>query len=70
MLAGNVSSMPSSIISPIRTLTSNIALEMGYATEIHYNALFATAIILFVVIMCLMIISIYVQNKCALKEVI
>lgn len=70
MLAGNVSSMPSSIISPIRTLTSNIALEMGYATEIHYSALFATAIILFVVIMCLMIISIYVQNKYALKEVV
>ncbi|WP_407415071.1 phosphate ABC transporter permease subunit PstC [Methanobrevibacter sp.] len=70
MLAGNVSSMPSSIISPIRTLTSNIALEMGYATEIHYNALFATAIILFIVIMCLMIVSTYVQNKCALKEVI
>ena len=68
MLAGNVSNMPSSIISPVRTLTSNIALEMGYATGIHYNSLFATAIVLFVVIMILMVISIYVQNKYALKR--
>ena len=68
MLAGNVSLIPLSITSPIRTLTSNIALEMGYATGIHYNALFATAVILFIVIMVLMIISIYIQNKYALKE--
>lgn len=68
MLAGNVSLIPLSLTSPIRTLTSNIALEMGYATGIHYNALFATAVILFIVIMVLMIISIYIQNKYALKE--
>lgn len=67
MLAGNVSILPSSILSPVRTLTSNIALEMGYATGIHYNSLFATAVILFVVIFILMIISNYIQNKHALK---
>ena len=67
MLAGNVSVIPSSITSPIRTLTSNIALEMGYATGIHYNALFATAVILFIVIMILMIISICIQKKYTLK---
>lgn len=63
MLAGNVSMIPSSIISPVRTLTSNIALEMGYATGIHYNSLFATAVILFIVILILMVFSIYVQDK-------
>ena len=69
-LPGILTAVILGIASPIRTLTSNIALEMGYATEIHYSALFATAIILFVVIMCLMVISVYVQNKYALKEVI
>ncbi|MGZ7047825.1 MAG: phosphate ABC transporter permease subunit PstC, partial [Methanobacterium sp.] len=42
MVAGNVAQIPGSIFDPVRALTSNIALEMGYATGIHYNALFAT----------------------------
>lgn len=63
MLAGNVSSLPSSVLSPVRTLTSNIALEMGYATGIHYNALFATAAILLICIMSLMIITNYISKK-------
>ena len=67
MLAGNVSVLPSSIISPVRTLTSNIALEMGYATGIHYNSLFATAAILFIVILILMAVSIHIQDKYALR---
>ena len=69
MLAGNVSVFPSSIISPVRTLTSNIALEMGYATGIHYNSLFATALILFAIILVLMMISTHFQNRYALKGV-
>lgn len=68
MLAGNVSMFPSSIASPIRTLTSNIALEMGYATDIHYNALFASAVVLFILILVLMLISSYVQKRYALRE--
>lgn len=67
MLAGNVSILPSSIISPVRTLTSNIALEMGYATGIHYNSLFATAVILFIVILILMVVSVHIQDKYALR---
>lgn len=67
MLAGNVSQIPNSFISPIRTLTSNIALEMGYATGIHYNSLFATACILFAVIVTLMIFSNFVQSRNVLK---
>ena len=68
MLVGNVSMFPSSIASPIRTLTSNIALEMGYATDIHYNALFASAVVLFILILVLMLISSYVQKRYALRE--
>ncbi len=38
---------------PVRTLTSNIALEMSYATGEHREALFATGVILFIIIMIL-----------------
>jgi phosphate ABC transporter permease protein PstC len=53
MIAGNAASIPRSILDPVRTLTSNIALEMGYASGEHRQALFATGIILFVFIMIL-----------------
>ena len=43
----------SSITDPVRTLTSNIALEMGYAAGEHREALFATGVVLFVIIMIL-----------------
>ncbi|MDR3292201.1 MAG: phosphate ABC transporter permease subunit PstC [Methanobrevibacter sp.] len=63
MVAGNVAEIPNSIFEPVRTITSNIALEMGYATGIHYQALFASAIILFLIIITLLIIAKYIQNK-------
>jgi len=53
MVAGNAVAVPGSLISPVRTLTSNIALEMGYASGEHRQALFATGVILFVIIMVL-----------------
>ena len=53
MVAGNILDTPDSILSPVRTLTSNIALEMGYAAGDHRKALFATGVILFVIIMVL-----------------
>lgn len=53
MIAGNATSLPRTILDPIRTLTSNIALEMGYASGEHRQALFATGVILFVIIMVL-----------------
>jgi phosphate transport system permease protein len=53
MVAGNALNIPRSPLDPIRPLTSNIALEMGYATGDHQKALFATGIILFVFIMIL-----------------
>ena len=51
MVVGNVSAMPDSILDPVRTLTANVALEMGYASGDHAQALFATGIILFITIM-------------------
>jgi phosphate ABC transporter permease protein PstC len=53
MVAGNAVRMPRSVLDSGRTLTANIALEMGYATGMHRQALFATGIVLFVFIMIL-----------------
>ena len=53
MIAGNAAEIPRSLLMPVRTLTSNIALEMSYATGEHREALFATGVILFIIIMVL-----------------
>jgi len=53
MVAGNTVKVPHAITDPVRTLTANIALEMANATGMAREALFATGIVLFVVIMIL-----------------
>jgi len=63
MVAGNVAQFPNSILDPVRALTSNIAIEMGYATGIHYSALFGTAIVLFIIIMILLVVANYFHYK-------
>lgn len=51
MVAGNQARMPSGILKGIRTLTANIVMEMGYAAELHREALIATGVVLFVLIL-------------------
>lgn len=51
MVAGNQARMPAGILKGIRTLTSNIVLEMGYAADLHREALIATGVVLFVFIL-------------------
>jgi phosphate transport system permease protein len=59
MVIGNSVMMPSSMggpplgifLSRARTLTGNIAVEINYATGLHSQALFATGVILFLLIM-------------------
>lgn len=51
MVAGNRTTIPSGLTKGVRTLTSNIVLEMGYATDLHREALIATAVVLFVFIL-------------------
>ena len=63
MVAGNTLAMPDSLLSPVRTLTSNIALEMGYAAGDHRKALFATGVTLFVIIMILNTIALAVSRR-------
>ena len=51
MVAGNQARIPDSILKGVRTLTANIVIEMGYATDLHRQALIATGVVLFVFIM-------------------
>jgi phosphate transport system permease protein len=53
MVTGNAVQLPHSPLDPVRTLTANLALEMGYAAGDHRAALFATGIVLFLVIVVL-----------------
>lgn len=51
MVAGNQARMPAGLLKGIRTLTANIVIEMGYAADLHREALIATAVVLFVFIL-------------------
>lgn len=51
MIAGNQPRMPKGLFKGVRTLTSNIVMEMGYATDLHREALIATGVVLFVFIL-------------------
>lgn len=51
MVAGNQTVIPDSLLSGVRTLTTNIVLEMGYSTDLHREALIGTAVVLFVFIL-------------------
>lgn len=47
LVAGNVVQVPGSLFEPVRVLTANIALELAYALDLHRAALFASALVLF-----------------------
>ena len=51
MVVGNQARVPDSILQGVRTLTTNIVMEMGYATDLHREALIATGVVLFVFIL-------------------
>lgn len=51
MIAGNQPRMPAGLLKGVRTLTANIVMEMGYAADLHREALIATAVVLFVFIL-------------------
>lgn len=63
MLLGNAVAMPHSILDPARTLTTNIGIEMGYAAGLHQQALFATGIVLLVIIMILNTIASFAARR-------
>ena len=51
MVAGNQTWMPQGLFNGLRTMTANIVIEMGYATDLHREALIATGVVLFVFIL-------------------
>ena len=56
MIAGNQPVIPDSLLDGVRTLTTNIVLEMGYAADLHREALIATAVVLFVFVLIINIV--------------
>jgi phosphate transport system permease protein len=63
MVAGNSVRVPTSMLQPVRTLTANIALEMGYAAGNHARALFATALVLLGIVMGLNLLANLARKK-------
>ncbi len=63
MILGNSVKMPSSFLDSTRTLTTNIGIEMGYASGDHRQALFATGVILFFIIMILNSLAITLSRR-------
>lgn len=51
MVAGNQTWMPQGLFKGLRTMTANIVIEMGYAADLHREALIATGVVLFVFIL-------------------
>lgn len=69
LVAGNTVAFPTSVFSPVRTLTVNIVMEMSYVQvgSAHYQALYATAAALFVFIMLLNIVLTLLVRKAKKK---
>ena len=70
LVMGNTPRMPdfankglAALFQPTRTLTGNIAIEMGYASGLHEGALFATATVLLVFIVIINLTLWWIQKK-------
>ena len=63
MVAGNQTRMPKTLLKGIRTMTANIVMEMGYATDLHREALIATGVVLFVFILIINILFSILKRK-------
>lgn len=63
MVAGNQARMPNGIFKGIRTLTANIVIEMGYATDLHREMLIATGVVLFIFILLINIVFSIIKRR-------
>lgn len=63
LVAGNQPVMPRGLFYGLRTLTTNIVMEMGYAAGEHREALIATSVVLFVFILLINSVFLYLKNK-------
>lgn len=63
MVVGNQPRIPDSFLDGVRTLTTNIVMEMGYATDLHREALIATAVVLFVFVLLINLLLSILKQK-------
>ena len=63
MIAGNQARMPAGLLKGVRTLTANIVIEMGYAADLHREALIATGVVLFVFILIINLLFSLLKRK-------
>lgn len=63
MVAGNQPIMPQGLFKGVRTLTTNIVLEMGYASGSHREALIATGVVLFIFILIINSTFLIIKSK-------
>lgn len=63
MVCGNVIQMPDSVFAAVRPLTANIALEMSYAVDLHRSSLFATGLMLIVIVGCLVFVTALIRSR-------
>ncbi|MDR2772554.1 MAG: phosphate ABC transporter permease subunit PstC [Elusimicrobiota bacterium] len=69
MVSGGAAVITSSFFSPVRPMTATIAAEMGEAAfgSLHYQALFAIALVLFMTTLVFNVIAERISQKYALK---
>ena len=63
LVTGNQARMPAGITKGVRTLTTNIVIEMAYAADSHREALIATSLVLFVFILIINGIFLVVKRR-------
>jgi phosphate transport system permease protein len=63
MVAGNVIQLPTSLFAPVRTLTANIALELGYALDLHRSALFVGGLLLMTLVGSVMALAWWLERQ-------
>ena len=63
MVAGNQVHMPKGLMKGVRTMTANIVMEMGYAQDLHREALIATGVVLFVFILIINLLFSILKRK-------
>ena len=63
MVAGNQARIPQGLLEGVRTMTANIVIEMGYAADLHRDALVATAVVLFIFIVIINVGFSYLKGR-------
>ncbi len=67
MVAGNNPRMPQGLLKGLRTMTVNVLMEMGYAADLHAEALIATGVVLFIIIMAINFLFSFVNRRRVLQ---